>query len=78
MGLGIKIFEKSHELQFDFFYTIANSGFTVYKSVPFGPLTEVLPYLSRRAAENRVVLSGARKEQQLLKAELGRRMKMKQ
>ena len=52
----------------------AAAGFTVYKSVPYGPLDEVLPYLSRRAAENRVVLSGARKELQLLSAELKRRM----
>ena len=46
----------------------------MYKSVPNGPLDEVLPYLSRRAAENRVVLSGARKELQLLSAELKRRV----
>ena len=52
----------------------AAAGFTVYKSVPYGPLDEVLPYLSRRAAENRVVLSGARKELQLLSAELKRRV----
>ncbi|TRY70761.1 hypothetical protein TCAL_04874 [Tigriopus californicus] len=53
---------------------LANSGHIVYKSVPYGPLLEVLPYLSRRAAENRVVLSGARKERALLSAELRRRM----
>ena len=52
----------------------AAAGFTVYKSVPYGPLDEVLPYLSRRDAENRVVLSGARKELQLLSAELKRRV----
>eukprot|EP00095_Tigriopus_kingsejongensis_P004423 snap_masked-scaffold1224_size54636-processed-gene-0.6 protein:Tk04423 transcript:snap_masked-scaffold1224_size54636-processed-gene-0.6-mRNA-1 annotation:"probable proline dehydrogenase 2" len=52
---------------------LARAGHIVYKSVPYGPLEEVLPYLSRRAAENRVVLSGARKEQALLKAELKRR-----
>ena len=53
----------------------ANSGMIVYKSVPYGPLDEVIPYLSRRAAENRVVLAGARKEEQLLRAELKRRIK---
>ena len=52
---------------------LAARGFTVYKSVPYGPLGEVLPYLSRRAAENRVVLAGARREQQLLLKEISRR-----
>ena len=49
---------------------LAAAGFTVYKSVPYGPLTEVLPYLSRRAAENKVVLAGARREQELLVKEI--------
>jgi len=53
---------------------LASAGFTVYKSVPYGPLTEVLPYLSRRAAENKVVLAGARREQELLIKELRRRI----
>ena len=53
----------------------ANAGLVVYKSVPYGPIGEVLPYLSRRAAENRAVMAGARKERQLLTAELKRRFK---
>jgi len=53
---------------------LANDGFTVYKSVPYGPLDEVLPYLSRRVAENRSVLTGARKERDLLASELSRRI----
>ena len=52
----------------------ANDGFTVYKSVPYGPLDEVLPYLSRRVTENRAVLDGARKERDLLASELSRRI----
>ena len=46
----------------------------MYKSVPFGPLNTLLPYFARRAAENRVVLQGTRKEQELLRAELERRI----
>ena len=53
---------------------MAAAGLTVYKSVPYGPLGEVLPYLSRRAAENRVVLAGARREQEMLVKELRRRI----
>jgi len=53
---------------------MAAAGLTVYKSVPYGPLGEVLPYLSRRAAENRVVLAGARREQEMLSKELKRRI----
>ncbi len=52
----------------------ARASLPVYKSVPFGPMSEVLPYLSRRAAENRAVISGARKERQLLAQELRRRI----
>ena len=59
--------------QFHIFIS-ANDGFTVYKSVPYGPLDEVLPYLSRRVAENRSVLAGARKERDLLASELSRRL----
>ena len=55
-------------------YFLASAGYNVYKSVPFGPLSTLLPYFARRAAENRVVLQGTRKEQELLRAELERRI----
>ncbi|XP_045595464.2 hydroxyproline dehydrogenase isoform X1 [Procambarus clarkii] len=49
---------------------LAASGFLVYKSVPSGSMLEVIPYLSRRANENKAVLRGARRERQLLSKEL--------
>ncbi|XP_067015300.2 hydroxyproline dehydrogenase [Anabrus simplex] len=49
---------------------LVHAGYLVYKSVPMGPLYQVLPYLARRVAENRSVLHGARKERQLLQQEL--------
>ncbi|XP_066065231.1 hydroxyproline dehydrogenase [Chamaea fasciata] len=50
-------------------------GFPVYKSVPLGPPEVTVPYLARRAAENRGALGGARREKELLWAELWRRLR---
>ncbi|XP_063074884.1 hydroxyproline dehydrogenase [Engraulis encrasicolus] len=54
--------------------TLAQLGFSVYKSVPYGSVDDTLPYLVRRAQENRTVLQGIRKERDLLRLELRRRI----
>ncbi|XP_068847809.1 hydroxyproline dehydrogenase isoform X2 [Capricornis sumatraensis] len=53
---------------------LGQAGYAVYKSIPYGSLEEVIPYLIRRAQENRSVLRGARREQELLSQELRRRL----
>uniref|UniRef100_A0AAR2KD20 Proline dehydrogenase n=1 Tax=Pygocentrus nattereri TaxID=42514 RepID=A0AAR2KD20_PYGNA len=57
--------------------TLAQQGFSVYKSVPYGSVDDTLPYLVRRAQENRTVLQGIRKERDLLRQEVHRRVKEK-
>lgn len=49
---------------------LAAEGFVVYNSVPYGSIFDVLPYLSRRATENRAVLKGTRRERTLLTREI--------
>lgn len=55
--------------------TLAKEGYAVYKSVPYGSVDDTIPYLVRRAQENRTVLQGIRKERDLLRKEFYRRLR---
>ncbi|CAK8533311.1 unnamed protein product [Lathyrus sativus] len=56
-------------------FGLSNAGFRVSKYMPFGPVEMVMPYLLRRAEENRGLLAASGFDRQLIRKELGRRIK---
>ncbi|KAL3685232.1 hypothetical protein R1sor_003254 [Riccia sorocarpa] len=52
---------------------LARGGFNVNKYLPFGPVPHVIPYLVRRAEENRGLFGNTRIDRQSLREELLRR-----
>ncbi|KAF2313730.1 hypothetical protein GH714_013014 [Hevea brasiliensis] len=79
--LGIAYWNK--KLEFAQLYGMAealsfglrNAGFQVSKYMPFGPVETAIPYLLRRAEENRGLLSASGLDRELTRKELGRRLK---
>jgi proline dehydrogenase len=54
-------------------FNLAKAGLSVSKYLPFGPITDVIPYLMRRAQENSSVSGQTGRELTLIKKELNRR-----
>jgi proline dehydrogenase len=54
-------------------FNLANAGYRVAKYVPYGPVTAVIPYLTRRARENSSVAGQMSRERKLIETELRRR-----
>ena len=57
-------------------FNLAYAGCGVSKYLPFGPLSDVIPYLMRRAQENSSVSGQTGRELRLIKRELIRRKRM--
>ncbi|RUS85881.1 hypothetical protein EGW08_006365 [Elysia chlorotica] len=47
-------------------FSLGSMGYYTYKSMPYGSLADTLPYLSRRAQENKAILVNARRERNLI------------
>jgi proline dehydrogenase len=47
--------------------SLRNAGFQVSKYLPYGPVEQIIPYLIRRAEENRGLLSASSFDRHLLR-----------
>ncbi len=56
-------------------FNLAKEGYNVAKYLPYGPIKYVMPYLVRRAEENRSVAGQSSREMELVRTELRRRKK---
>jgi proline dehydrogenase len=54
-------------------FNLAKAGYHVVKYVPYGPVEKVMPYLTRRAAENTSIAGQSSREFELIKREMRRR-----
>ncbi|NVJ87272.1 MAG: proline dehydrogenase family protein [Algoriphagus sp.] len=58
-------------------FNLAKAGYQVVKYVPYGPVEKVMPYLTRRAAENTSIAGQSSREFELVKREMQRRKNLK-
>ncbi|XP_064619268.1 hydroxyproline dehydrogenase-like [Lineus longissimus] len=56
-------------------YPLGQAKYLVYKSLPYGSIDDTIPYLVRRAQENRSVMAGVRRELNVLQTATKSRMK---
>ncbi|MEX0884505.1 MAG: proline dehydrogenase family protein, partial [Cyclobacteriaceae bacterium] len=59
-------------------FNLAKAGYNVVKYLPYGPVQEVIPYLSRRAKENSSITGQTGRELKLIQQEIRRRKTLPQ
>jgi proline dehydrogenase len=55
-------------------YALHSSGLNAYKLYPYGPIEEMMPYLTRRLSENKGFVGMTTGERNLIGMELKRRI----
>jgi proline dehydrogenase len=67
------LFSQLYGMSDNITFNLANAGFRVAKYVPYGQVSDVIPYLIRRAQENTSVTGDAGRELKLIRDEVKRR-----
>jgi proline dehydrogenase len=70
---GRVFFSQLYGMSDNISFNLAKAGFRVVKYVPYGPVEKVMPYLTRRAAENSSIAGQSSREFELIKREMKRR-----
>jgi len=67
------LFAQLYGMSDNITFNLADAGYNVAKYLPYGPVKEVIPYLLRRADENKAVRGNTGRELDLIDRELERR-----
>lgn len=73
LNSGMGIFAQLMGMSDHITYGLANWGFKAYKYMPYGKVKDIMPYLLRRADENKSVAGQTSRELQLINDEISRR-----
>jgi proline dehydrogenase len=70
---GRVFFSQLYGMSDNISFNLAKAGYNVVKYVPYGPVEKVMPYLTRRAAENTSIAGQSSREFESVKREMKRR-----
>ena len=73
-GSGALHFAQLLGMRDDLSFSLGKAGYNAYKYVPYGLISEVMPYLIRRAQENSDITKGMGEELNMIRQEIRRRV----